>query len=141
MSSNVQINIIPHHILGDCVVVYDVWSGDTKRFILTKNYFYDKIPLIIQFFEMKYLLVISNCFTYDADLMSLITLRADLFIIEDSRAVSVIVIYESQDVTDFYKKMFCIVRSEEHTSELQSRQYLVCRLLLEKKKKFLQPQP
>src|SRR3712207_7471793 len=26
-------------------------------------------------------------------------------------------------------------RSEEHTSELQSRQYLVCRLLLEKKKK------
>src|SRR3712207_7433192 len=28
------------------------------------------------------------------------------------------------------------VRSEEHTSELQSRQYLVCRLLLEKKKKY-----
>src|SRR3712207_8644963 len=31
-------------------------------------------------------------------------------------------------------------RSEEHTSELQSRQYLVCRLLLEKKKTvFFQP--
>src|SRR3712207_7570979 len=29
-----------------------------------------------------------------------------------------------------------ISRSEEHTSELQSRQYLVCRLLLEKKKKL-----
>src|SRR3712207_7848459 len=28
-------------------------------------------------------------------------------------------------------------RSEEHTSELQSRQYLVCRLLLEKKKEIL----
>src|SRR3712207_7573947 len=28
-------------------------------------------------------------------------------------------------------------RSEEHTSELQSRQYLVCRLLLEKKKKYI----
>src|SRR5258707_7465231 len=27
-----------------------------------------------------------------------------------------------------------VMRSEEHTSELQSRQYLVCRLLLEKKK-------
>src|SRR3712207_7181098 len=27
-----------------------------------------------------------------------------------------------------------VVRSEEHTSELQSRQYLVCRLLLEKKR-------
>src|SRR3712207_8627155 len=30
-------------------------------------------------------------------------------------------------------------RSEEHTSELQSRQYLVCRLLLEKKKTNTQP--
>src|SRR5258707_3917475 len=33
------------------------------------------------------------------------------------------------------------LRSEEHTSELQSRQYLVCRLLLEKKKKLLNPAP
>src|SRR3712207_6876285 len=32
-----------------------------------------------------------------------------------------------------------IGRSEEHTSELQSRQYLVCRLLLEKKKKNKHP--
>src|SRR3712207_7173222 len=31
------------------------------------------------------------------------------------------------------------VRSEEHTSELQSRQYLVCRLLLEKKKNYSAP--
>src|SRR3712207_7178088 len=30
------------------------------------------------------------------------------------------------------------VRSEEHTSELQTRQYIVCRLLLEKKKYFKQ---
>src|SRR3712207_8131643 len=30
-----------------------------------------------------------------------------------------------------------VARSEEHTSELQSRQYLVCRLLLEKKKKHI----
>src|SRR5476651_2872200 len=29
------------------------------------------------------------------------------------------------------------LRSEEHTSELQSRQYIVCRLLLEKKKKHI----
>src|SRR3712207_7896070 len=33
-----------------------------------------------------------------------------------------------------YLELFT-TRSEEHTSELQSRQYLVCRLLLEKKKK------
>src|SRR3712207_7466913 len=35
--------------------------------------------------------------------------------------------------TDLYQAL--VRRSEEHTSELQSRQYLVCRLLLEKKKK------
>src|SRR3712207_8745851 len=34
----------------------------------------------------------------------------------------------------FVAEFFFRKRSEEHTSELQSRQYLVCRLLLEKKK-------
>src|SRR5258707_3144001 len=42
------------------------------------------------------------------------------------------------DVTLSARGLFCVfgerLRSEEHTSELQSRQYLVCRLLLEKKK-------
>src|SRR3989442_11492279 len=33
----------------------------------------------------------------------------------------------------------CRSRSEEHTSELQSRPHLVCRLLLEKKKKTIKP--
>src|SRR5687768_18609924 len=33
------------------------------------------------------------------------------------------------------KHVYCQKRSEEHTSELQSRLHLVCRLLLEKKKK------
>src|SRR3712207_7971893 len=33
------------------------------------------------------------------------------------------------------------VRSEEHTSELQSRQYLVCRLLLEKKTEYVRARP
>src|SRR3712207_8087440 len=52
------------------------------------------------------------------------------------------------DFEDFLKQMQMIkrmgplssllgMRSEEHTSELQSRQYLVCRLLLEKKKKII----
>src|SRR3712207_8159737 len=35
---------------------------------------------------------------------------------------------------DYTNVIFSAPRSEEHTSELQSRQYLVCRLLLEKKK-------
>src|SRR3712207_7501320 len=37
--------------------------------------------------------------------------------------------------TRFRPTLVTSARSEEHTSELQSRQYLVCRLLLEKKKK------
>src|SRR3712207_7273507 len=36
---------------------------------------------------------------------------------------------------DLTSSVYFLMRSEEHTSELQSRQYLVCRLLLEKKKK------
>src|SRR5947209_16951420 len=35
------------------------------------------------------------------------------------------------------RKIDRVFRSEEHTSELQSRQYLVCRLLLEKKNRIL----
>src|SRR3712207_8219774 len=42
---------------------------------------------------------------------------------------------ERQSAIEFSREMFFLERSEEHTSELQSRQYLVCRLLLEKKKK------
>src|SRR3712207_8745269 len=34
----------------------------------------------------------------------------------------------------YYDRAGALRRSEEHTSELQSRQYLVCRLLLDKKK-------
>src|SRR5690606_42066202 len=35
-------------------------------------------------------------------------------------------------------RIYAVVRSEEHTSELQSRENLVCRLLLEKKKKNIE---
>src|SRR5690625_6424938 len=37
--------------------------------------------------------------------------------------------------SDYYRQNGKMMRSEEHTSELQSRGHLVCRLLLEKKKK------
>src|SRR2546422_7062966 len=40
-----------------------------------------------------------------------------------------------EEILDDYKEGQGYVRSEEHTSELQSRLHLVCRLLLEKKKK------
>src|SRR5690606_42158592 len=40
-----------------------------------------------------------------------------------------------RDLTDFRPDVKAVLRSEEHTSELQSRENLVCRLLLEKKKR------
>src|SRR5256884_3291526 len=46
--------------------------------------------------------------------------------------------YEGQRTAE-NKQIFQTVRSEEHTSELQSRLHLVCRLLLEKKKRPTSP--
>src|SRR5258707_8455470 len=63
---------------------------------------------------------------------------------EDERAHQVITLLRQQqlDIITFtssstvhhFMHWLVLLRSEEHTSELQSRQYLVCRLLLEKKK-------
>src|SRR3712207_8423234 len=50
-------------------------------------------------------------------------------------AVQHVVVRLRQMIPSAYPDIPCCRRSEEHTSELQSRQYLVCRLLLEKKKK------
>src|SRR3989442_10069774 len=62
--------------------------------------------------------------------------RAHLSIIEEmgeqTSATELVSIYQS--ATDLLQRS---QRSEEHTSELQSRPHIVCRLLLEKKKKRL----
>src|SRR3712207_7778978 len=42
--------------------------------------------------------------------------------------------FDREPITNWVQGRLALTRSEEHTSELQSRQYLVCRLLLEKKK-------
>src|SRR3712207_7312054 len=57
--------------------------------------------------------------------------------VEVLRAVDAVEEAVAHDVLVKMKSVICSSsrRSEEHTSELQSRQYLVCRLLLEKKKK------
>src|SRR3712207_8881583 len=57
---------------------------------------------------------------------------ADSSIIDDEDIISIIARYTGEDELTVAQNS----RSEEHTSELQSRQYLVCRLLLEKKKIF-----
>src|SRR3712207_7580044 len=52
-------------------------------------------------------------------------------------AVNRDIAYDAQDRPTTLTNGETRSRSEEHTSELQSRQYLVCRLLLEKKQYFL----
>src|SRR5258707_11601097 len=54
-----------------------------------------------------------------------------------SRPITMVVAFPPGGVAELTGRPTAIAmeRSEEHTSELQSRQYLVCRLLLEKKKK------
>src|SRR2546422_5073723 len=47
---------------------------------------------------------------------------------------------DPHDFTLLYQDTAAANRSEEHTSELQSRLHLVCRLLLEKKKKIITPE-
>src|SRR3712207_8739032 len=44
------------------------------------------------------------------------------------------VVEQPRELDDQRGRQDRVLRSEEHTSELQSRQYLVCRLMLEKKK-------
>src|SRR3712207_6875335 len=60
-------------------------------------------------------------------------------LMRDLRAVSCDILTIGQYLQPHARRLpverYVTPRSEEHTSELQSRQYLVCRLLLEKKKK------
>src|SRR3712207_7641552 len=64
-----------------------------------------------------------------------------LFRSENTRSHGARVVLEGETLADsgehalgLADRESLVLRSEEHTSELQSRQYLVCRLLLEKKK-------
>src|SRR3712207_7043330 len=52
----------------------------------------------------------------------------------DTTSWSLEILHPRLDLRQWYEQTGFVARSEEHTSELQSRQYLVCRLLLEKKK-------
>src|SRR3712207_7987760 len=68
----------------------------------------------------------------------LIVRSAKDFIVTDMERL-VDTILESEDIRAVRESGGRLPRSEEHTSELQSRQYLVCRLLLEKKKQHHRP--
>src|SRR3712207_8363007 len=67
---------------------------------------------------------------------SLITIGISFKIFSSALALRIIIGWSSVSLNDSVNNLALstsIQRSEEHTSELQSRQYLVCRLLLENK--------
>src|SRR3712207_8800279 len=78
----------------------------------------------------------STLFPYTTLFRSLLGLTREQF---DELATRVDAVYHNGAAVNWissYSRLrpANVTRSEEHTSELQSRQYLVCRLLLEKKK-------
>src|SRR3712207_8971524 len=73
----------------------------------------------------------STLFPYTTLFRSAVTFaRSNVAVDWDESFANLLELAEAHDVP---APAGCRVRSEEHTSELQSRQYLVCRLLLEKK--------
>src|SRR2546422_6796570 len=70
-----------------------------------------------------------------SDLLKWTGTRVDLVFGSNSQLRALAEVYGSSDAQAQFVQDFVDLRSEEHTSELQSRLHLVCRLLLEKKKK------
>src|SRR3712207_8533668 len=82
----------------------------------------------------------STLFPYTTLFRSLTPQVVQLRVVPQHRGHGDDVLGLADDVHQVQRQVLAVavlepVRSEEHTSELQSRQYLVCRLLLEKKKK------
>src|SRR3712207_8955461 len=74
----------------------------------------------------------------DLDHRSLLVLFTQLSLILAANLTAFALRFDGEIPGEYAEMMWrhapAVLRSEEHTSELQSRQYLVCRLLLEKKK-------
>src|SRR5690625_6489919 len=108
-------------LLGRAVILYNI-SPFAIAFLATVWAVYQKRMLMIILF------ILIGAWTYSVEHAVFITLSIVLFVMMASFL---------KDRTNFKFLIlfvfFSTVRSEEHTSELQSRGHLVCRLLLEKK--------
>src|SRR3712207_8889778 len=78
----------------------------------------------------------STLFPYTTLFRSTVAAHARLAKVDGRRLLFEVTVSEGDRTVAECRVERMLVRSEEHTSELQSRQYLVCRLLLEKKKKY-----
>src|SRR3712207_8515650 len=90
--------------------------------------------MVIFFFLMIRRPPRSTLFPYTTLFRSLIVYGRALWMLTLDAAIQIQLSGELQRTGDMGGHARQKKRSEEHTSELQSRQYLVCRLLLEKKK-------
>src|SRR3712207_7494692 len=85
----------------------------------------------------------STLFPYTTLFRSRVAMRAELASLHERLGVTTLYVTHDQVEAMTLGQRVAVLRdgrrSEEHTSELQSRQYLVCRLLLEKKKKTAPP--
>src|SRR3712207_7026101 len=91
--------------------------------------------MVIFFFLMIRRPPRSTLFPYTTLFRSLTCLLERLSVGHDLKPHQAAHLVEHGPFNGFFVTEHRPPRSEEHTSELQSRQYLVCRLLLEKKKK------
>src|SRR3712207_8766212 len=80
--------------------------------------------------------LLPDTFATTSNFQSILAQAAPSLIL--ATGLTVVMIMQDFDLS-FGSLIGLSTRSEEHTSELQSRQYLVCRLLLEKKKKVISP--
>src|SRR3712207_9214334 len=98
---------------------------------------YSTLGVIIFFFNDTATTEIYTLSLHDALPISETVQSAQRIAIENPKVdIEVVDVFGFQDFKKKYDIMSVpavVMRSEEHTSELQSRQYLVCRLLLEKK--------
>src|SRR5690554_1549721 len=106
------------------------YAQNTITKVAYKEYFDTDRPIQ----RSAYLYTDGKTSIYEQDLKSAEPLRKRE---TDENTVTVLpnIKYNAQIKTDHTQKQTYFFRSEEHTSELQSRPHLVCRLLLEKKKK------
>src|SRR5215203_2217078 len=113
----------------------------------------ENLPFVLPRIPRGYEVILVDGCSTDSTVVVAREVRPEVVVVEESRAGKgaalragfvaatgdVIVTIDADGSTDpaeiplFVDAL--VARSEEHTSELQSRQYLVCRLLLEKKKK------
>src|SRR3712207_5431292 len=131
------VNLLKVHGFTDIVVTLQFMPGEIRDYFgdgsdwgVSMSYSVEDVPagtagsvkLAEELLEGERVLVISGDALTDCNLARVVSFH------EEKGAEATMVLKSVENPLDFG---IVITRSEEHTSELQSRQYLVCRLLLE----------